>query len=183
VTVFARLTIERQSEDVLPAIMAARGVGWFQLLEDPFKWVSEEGEVLSLHRKRAIVLRPILSGDYLAVSIGRGNKTTHIHKIVCETFNGPRPFPGAQVCHLDGNRMNNAARNLAWGTAKENNSHKVLHGTDGRGERNGQAKLTRDAVRQMRAQRGLGRTFKSIADEFGVSAMTAHRAITGGSWK
>jgi DNA invertase Pin-like site-specific DNA recombinase len=48
---------------------------------------------------------------------------------------------------------------------------------------NPMARLTRASVNQMRELRASGRTFKSIAKQFGVSAMTAHRAITGGSWK
>src|SRR5690349_6456701 len=39
------------------------------------------------------------------------------HLLVCEAFHGPKPFPEAQVRHLDGNPANNNARNLKWGTS------------------------------------------------------------------
>ena len=88
-----------------------------------------------------------------------------------------------QVRHLDGNRNNNAASNLAWGTKAENEADKFQHGTTPKGEANPQAKLTRAAVDKMKVVRAsTGRSFAKIAAQFGVSTMTAHRAITGVSW-
>lgn len=43
-----------------------------------------------------------------------------IHRLVCEAFHGPSPFPKAVVIHLDEDALNNAAENLRWGTQKEN---------------------------------------------------------------
>lgn len=50
------------------------------------------------------------------------------------------------------------------------------------GEQNPQAKLTAAKVRKMRALRRGGYLISVIAKEFGVSTMTAHRAVTGTSW-
>ena len=47
-------------------------------------------------------------------------KTYKVARVVCETFNGPSPFAGAVVMHLDENSANNAPDNLKWGTQKEN---------------------------------------------------------------
>lgn len=47
-------------------------------------------------------------------------KSYKIHQLVCEAFNGPKPFPEAVVCHKDENYLNNSASNLKWGTQKEN---------------------------------------------------------------
>lgn len=47
-------------------------------------------------------------------------KCYKVHQLVCEAFNGPRPFPGAVVMHLDENAANNRSANLSWGTQKEN---------------------------------------------------------------
>jgi hypothetical protein len=177
------MTVHRPVETVTPLLQSCRGVAWVQLERDPFILVSEEGEVVSLNRKKPRLLKPTMSGEYHAVGIGAKKATTHIHRIVCETFIGPRPFEGAVVRHLDGDRFNNSATNLAWGTHAENMADMRAHGTSATGERNGQAKLTRPAVAQMREQRASGLTFKAIAKRHGVSNMTAHRAITGGSWK
>lgn len=52
------------------------------------------------------------------------------------------------------------------------------------GEMIGNSKLTRLQVRRMRAIRTrLKKSFRSIAEMFGVSTMTAFRAITGKSWR
>lgn len=48
----------------------------------------------------------------------RGN--LKIHRLVCEAFHGPAPFPKAVVIHLDENALNNRPENLKWGTQKEN---------------------------------------------------------------
>lgn len=46
--------------------------------------------------------------------------TMKVHRLVCEAFHGPAPFPGAVVIHIDENALNNRADNLRWGTQKEN---------------------------------------------------------------
>ena len=43
-----------------------------------------------------------------------------VHRLVCEAFYGPEPFPGAVVIHLDENALNNRVENLRWGTQKDN---------------------------------------------------------------
>ncbi len=43
-----------------------------------------------------------------------------VHRLVCEAFHGPPPFPKAVVIHLDEDATNNRAENLRWGTQKEN---------------------------------------------------------------
>jgi len=52
-----------------------------------------------------------------------------VHSLVAAAFHGARP-EGAQVRHLDGSKVNNAASNLAWGTIQENMRDKVEHGTN-----------------------------------------------------
>ena len=182
--VIATRVITRTFADLTPIFGECEGVGWTHTFRDPFIWISEMGEVVSLYKKKARKLKPTMSGEYLAVGVGVGaQRTTHIHRLMAETWFGPPPHPRAIVRHLDGDRFNNRLSNLAWGTYAENGADMVMHGTSSPGERNGMARLTRDAVRQMRELRAAGRTFKSIARQFGVSPMTAHRAITGGSWK
>lgn len=47
-------------------------------------------------------------------------KTYKVARIVCEAFNGPEPFKGADCMHDDENYTNNTPGNLKWGTRKEN---------------------------------------------------------------
>lgn len=182
--VIATRVIERTGGDLMQAVFQeCTGRGLVQSFRDPFIWLTEDGEVISLYKKQARKLKPTLSGSYHAVGVGERRVTTHVHRLMAETWFGPAPFPGAVVRHLDGDRFNNRLSNLAWGTPTENMADAIAHGTTASGERNGMARLTREAVEQMRGLRATGRTFKSIAKQFGVAPMTAHRAIIGRSWK
>lgn len=50
-----------------------------------------------------------------------------VHRLVCETFHGLKPFDKAVVIHKDENALNNNKDNLKWGTMKENlNSPKFI---------------------------------------------------------
>src|ERR1022692_1435720 len=95
--------------------------------------VSDLGRVRSLPRRncRGTVLRPTLTKlGYLRVepcADGSGRKVM-VHVLVAAAFHGPCP-PGLEVRHLDGNSQNNAASNLAYGTASENCLDMVQHGT------------------------------------------------------
>lgn len=48
-----------------------------------------------------------------------GGKPRYVHHLVALVFHGPRPA-GHEVRHLDGDRFNNHADNLAYGTPDEN---------------------------------------------------------------
>lgn len=47
-------------------------------------------------------------------------KTYKVAQLVCEAFNGPKPFAKAVCMHLDENSANNRPGNLQWGTQKQN---------------------------------------------------------------
>ena len=131
------------------------------------------------------ILRPIRMGEYVGHQLrsqdGR-RKSRYLHRLIAEAFHGPCP-DGHQCRHLDGDRSNNAAANLAWGTPQENNADKAAHGTASYGEKNPMAALSAGAVLAMRRRReNTGDTYAAIARANGVSTMTAYRAITGKSW-
>ena len=79
---------------------------------------------------------------YLAAKLMRAGEQSHrfVHCLVLEAFVGPRP-DGQQCRHLDGNPANNKLENLVWGSAKENASDRVAHGTS-KGQRNPNAQIT-----------------------------------------
>lgn len=119
---------------------------------------------------------------YRAIPV-QGSKKIYVHRTICELFNGD-PKEGEQCRHLDGNRYNNAASNLKWGTPAENANDKILHGTNGAGEKNSMAKLSASDVEKMRNIRDTEKTpFYKIAKQFNVSTMTAFRAVTQRSFK
>lgn len=126
---------------------------------------------------------------YARASLCRGGKvkTVFVHTLVLEAFVGSCPS-GLQCRHLDGNRINNATENLAWGTSKENMADKIRHGTTGAGERNINAKLTSEQVilaRELRLRhpRRKSGVAHFLARWFGVSAGSIRDAYCGHTWK
>ncbi len=111
-------------------------------------YVSRDGKVFSSIPWRGENWRELTvcanSHGYARVRIGHGGKRWNvcIHKLVAQAFLPPKPSQRHQIRHLDGNRMNPAADNLCWGTAKDNATDREAHGTTASGQRNGQAKIT-----------------------------------------
>lgn len=155
---------------------------WMETPELPGILFGEQGQAVSFRSGKPRLLKGSRRGQYLAIFSKLGGKGYYVHQLMCQIWRGPRPA-GAQVRHLDGNRLNNSVKNLVWGTPAENAADKVLHGTAPRGERNAMARLTNELVRRMRdVRRESGLSYKAIGQQFGVSTMTAYRAVTGQSW-
>lgn len=146
----------------------------------------ESGHVISYKKIVPRILSPIRMGSYTGLQLARSDgllEKQYLHRLICEAFNGPCP-DGMECRHLDGNKYNNIAKNLAWGTKSENNIDKNGHGTGISGEANPMAKLTEADVKRMREYRKrTGESYKKISELYGVSAMTAYRAITEQSWR
>ena len=144
----------------------------------------DDGRVVSFCRKNPRQIYGTTAGQqgYKAIPVN-GPKKIYIHRTICELFNGP-PKEG-QICrHLDGNKYNNAASNLSWGSAYDNSQDMIIHGNVLIGEKNPMAKLTKKEVEQMRMTREKLKTpYYKIAKMHGVSTMTAFRAVTQRSWK
>lgn len=102
--------------------------------------VSDAGRVRSLDRRvphgghtklmrsRVLKPRPTRNG-YLRVSLSSRGKTTdaYIHRLVACAFLG-HPAEGVEVCHGNGNRVDNRLENLRWDTHGENVRDTVRHG-------------------------------------------------------
>lgn len=118
---------------------------------------------------------------YLAVTLSKNGeqKTTVIHRLVLTAFYGPRPH-GMEAAHLDGRKQNNCLMNLAWVTHAVNEQHKIAHGTRRCGLRVPWARLSDDAVREIRVlyARG-GMTQAALAKQYGVSRNHIGNIITG----
>jgi hypothetical protein len=96
-------------------------------------------------------------------------------------FVGPCP-EGMEVCHRDGNASNNNLANLRYGTPVSNAKDKIEHGTLNRGERNGQAKLTEDAVKSIKSFLDEGWHQWFVAKLFGVSRAAIGLIVKGKNW-
>lgn len=107
-----------------------------------------------------------------------------VHSLVCAAFHGPKPSPAHEVRHVDGDRSNNRAENLCWGTRAENMADAMRHGTTNRGDRSPNAKLTWEAVEDIRETWGTGTVSQSdLADKYGVSQSVISEVASGKTWR
>lgn len=146
----------------------------------PNYMVSFDGVV---YRDGKIIKQRSHTHGYQQVTLSRDGKTydRYVHRMVCETFNGPCP-EGHECRHIDGSRANNRADNLAWATKKENNADKKIHGTNNNGEAHGLAVLTDAVVLEARSRYAAGETIMQIAKSYRVNRTTITSAIYGLKW-
>lgn len=139
--------------------------------------------------RRALAAHPNSDGYLsLLILVQPGvHKKLCVHQVVCTTFHGRRPTPNHEVRHKNGNRTDNRARNLAWGTSLDNARDRERHGRTARGlrngaytkphmrrrgELNGNSKLTAKKVRRILRDR---RSQSNVARSYGVTqALISH---------
>lgn len=172
--------------DEIRARLAAATV---KISEFPEYEVDMNGNIWSSSNWRGYGKRQIVpiegKSGYLKVRLTRADGTRanrYVHRLVADAFLGVH-VNGLQVRHLNGNRTDNRAENLAWGTAKENADDREMCGTTARGERNGFSKLSSNAAQQIRNLSKLGYTQREIAQHFGVSQTCVGRVINHDTWK
>lgn len=128
--------------------------------------VSDHGRVRSLARKDTYGSGRPVSQRILKISMGGcrpgfrypqvtlRRRSQLVHSLVMQAFVGPPP-PGMQVCHKDGNRLNNKLSNLRYGTSRSNADDRAKHGrwkpVGTKGEAHPNSKVTEDEVRAIRA--------------------------------
>lgn len=150
--------------------------------------VDEEGRIYSTlnwrgHGRRKV--SPIeTAGGYLKVRLqspagSRVNRA--VHRLVAQAFLPERP-DGSQIRHMNGNKTDNRAANLAWGTAKENAADRETHGRTARGENNGFSKLSEQAVTAIREELSAGRSQQRVARDYGVSQKTIWSIANNKRW-
>lgn len=108
-------------------------------------------------------------------------KPEHAHVYVCRLVHGEKPPEKDHAAHNCGRPICVNPRHLRWATRAENMADKIRHGTDDRGEANVQAKLTDDAVREIRRLRGV-ETQRKLARRFGVRHTTIGAIQRGKNW-
>lgn len=130
---------------------------WLPIERWPDYEVSDFGRVRratdspSANCKRGHILllkKPSKHTPYLSVGLtfsGQRQRYFSVHVLVCTAFHGPKPFPKAQVRHLDGCHTHNHYQNLIWGSQKENSEDMLVHGT-------GKRLLTTDQAHTFRRQ-------------------------------
>lgn len=119
------------------------------------------------------IMKPTrLNFGHLAVSfwIDGCRKPHLVHRLVAEAFIGPCP-DGLEVNHKDGDPANNCVSNLEYVTHAEN----IRHGyRNKRGERHHCAKLTDDAVIDIRKRMAVGERGVDLAREYCCSSQLVY---------
>lgn len=155
--------------------------------EDGNVWSTTAGGPVPIRRPAPLPMTGWVDPDgYRHVSlVGLSGKRKRfaVHVLVLLTYVGPRPEECEETRHLDGDRLNNALANLAWGTRLENGADRVRHGRSGVGARNPKARLTEEDVRAiLAAPRTLGSGVE-LAARYGVGFNTISRIRRGVYWR
>ena len=108
--------------------------------------------------------------------------TVSVHKIVHDSFVGPK-IQGQQCRHMNGDRRDNRASNLQWGTRAENTADRMRHGTTRRGESQPASKVTESDVIEIARAASNGETLASIAKRYGISTGGVQHITSGDRWK
>lgn len=178
--------------DFTPAELEAEE--WRAVVGHPAYQVSNLGRVRRFHRSRGEYgppLQPYLGrAGYPMVSLFRDSvgQPRKVHHLVLEAFIGPRPS-GTVGAHIDDVRTNSRLVNLRWSTPLENYADSVRNGarvrpcgSEGRrGEACATAKLSRDAVAQIRVA-ATTETVTVLARRWGVSRRSIRRVLVGETW-
>lgn len=120
----------------------------FHFLPDGYE-VTEDGKIYSTKSNWRNLGRREMSQfpnsyGYMSVNLTH-NKTKvkrMVHLLVAYKYLPPKPSSMHQIRHLDGNKLNNCASNLKWGTALENADDRDRHGNTKRGQNHHSSKLS-----------------------------------------
>lgn len=176
---------------------------WKPVSDYPDYLVSDRGRVMrcrSTHQKRAgQILALVTVQGYRKIGLWRDGvcKQVFLHRIMCDAFNGPAPFEGALVRHLDGDPLNNRPENLAWGTHQDNSDDKRAHGRvlsgknhplrkrpefAARGSRVVNAKIDEATARHIKDWKGRAKP-PEVAERLGVSIHIVRKIWSGETWR
>lgn len=97
----------------------------------------------------------------------------YAHRHMCLLAHGEAPSPDYETAHSCGRGHFGCVnpKHLRWATRSENCNDRTIHGTQNRGERCGNAKLTETDVRTIRSLQGI-EDQRELASRFGVTATT-----------
>jgi hypothetical protein len=145
--------------------------------------IKADGTVTNIKTGKILKARVSTVGRYqrMVITLGRGNHPK-LHRLICETFNGPCPGLGYEVAHLNGDSLDNRPENLAWKTRTENERDKVDHGTANRGTRQWMAKLTEADVRTIRDMAATGRPQAEMVARFGIAQSAVSNIVNRKQW-
>jgi NUMOD4 motif len=134
---------------------------------------------------KAKLLHLTCAGKYRQVVLCNGVSKIpiRVHTLVAKAFLGPPPSNEHEVCHCEGAAAGDCVSNLYWGTRKQNKADERRHGTLARGEKHGNAKLTRTNVETIKSKRADGVSLYVLAKQFNVAYQTVYDIVMERTWK
>ncbi|TCU34166.1 hypothetical protein [Rhizobium azibense] len=113
----------------------------------------------------------------------QGDGNIPASRMMCILAHGDPPSHVFEAAHSCGNGHLACCNqnHLRWATKKENAADRTLHGTQGRGSKNGHSILTDDDVHEIRRLRGFA-TFKQLAERFHVHPSCINDIMNGRTW-
>lgn len=157
---------------------------WRKIDGYPDYSISDHGRVrrdVATHSWRANrLLKSVLhEGGYEIVSLHRDGSGLNkkVHRLVAIAFI-PNPDGLPTVNHIDGNKRNNLASNLAWASYADQARHALRTGLVPTGQYHFLAKISDEEVRKIRDLAGT-MTYREIGQMFGVSTGHAANIIYG----
>ena len=158
---------------------------WKIIQEAPEYAVSDQGRVMRISPDRMgrgrgkILATPLNDKGYkcLNLHIAGKQRLKRVHVLVCDAFNGLRQSPKDHCRHLNGDKLDNPADNLKWGTCRENQADTMAHGRIKRGE--DRSFLTEHQVRFIKSS---SMKQADLAAMFGCARTTVSSIKNGYSW-
>ena len=120
---------------------------------------------------------------YALVSLCRNSRRTCmlVHRLVAMTFLGDIPR-NMDVCHFDGNKLNNCAENLRIDTRANNVADNVRLDRHNRGERSGSNKYKETHIKNIKRRLISGEMVSTISMETGIPKPTLYAIRSGQTW-
>lgn len=124
----------------------------------------------------------ISKNGYAKVSLCRNSirKEYLVHRLVAMAFIGDPT--GFDVCHYDGNKLNNDVSNLRIDTRKGNMSDQIRMKKTPRGEKCGSNKYKTEFVEQLKRRLINGETVSSLHMETNIPKPTLYGIKSGATW-
>ena len=131
------------------------------------------------YKKGTVLKNKMGTNGYHYVCLYKNNKqkTFMIHSLVALNFIGDRPYKN-DICHINGNRLDNRVSNLKYDTRAENFNDMYRQG-----KKNPKGKLSVEDVLEIRKMRKEENVpYKELAIIFGVSESTIGYVVTKRSY-
>lgn len=125
----------------------------------------------------------VLKSGYAKVSLCRNSKRIEflVHRLVALTFIGDIP-KGMDVCHYDGNKLNNSVSNLRIDTRRENVKDNLRLGRHNRGERCGTHKYKAAQIADIKCKMQNGVSVRELNKQTGMPLSTLYAIRSGTNW-